>query len=168
VEVGQWVSAGTPAFVVASTASYEVHAWVDETALGRLAIGQTVRLVFRSAPERAFPGQVLHIARQVDRQTHELLVDIAVLEAPANAAIGQRADAWVQVGQHEGVTWVPRGWCDTTCLVAQDGRALTRPVTLGLVGRERVEVVAGVSEGDVVLRPGSLADGRRVRVTEVP
>lgn len=168
VEVGQWVAAGTPAFTVASTDAYEVQAWVDETALGRLTVGQPVRLVFRSHAERSFPGQVLRIGHEVDRQTHELLVDIAVLEAPANAAIGQRADAWIEVAQHEAVASVPRGWCDTTCLVAQDGRAVTRPVTLGLVGRDVVEVVSGLSAGDVVLRPDTVTDGRRVRVTETP
>lgn len=163
VEVGQWVAAGSPAFTIVDTAAFEVKAWVDETALARLQVGQPARLVFRSEPDRSYPGRVANIGREVDRNTHELLVDVAVLELPKNFAIGQRADAWIEVGRADTTVHVPRGWCDATCLVDDGGRVASRPVTLGLVGRDDVQVLAGLVPGDVVLAPGAPL-GRRVRV----
>ncbi|MDO9280645.1 MAG: HlyD family efflux transporter periplasmic adaptor subunit, partial [Pseudomonadota bacterium] len=167
VEAGQLVTPGTPAFTIVATDVMRVTAWVDETALGRLAVGQPARLVFRSEGERSFPGTVTRIGREVDRQTHELLVDVAVLELPTNFAVGQRADAWIEVGRRDAVTSVPRGWCTDECVVADDGRVAARAVTFGLVGRESVEVLTGLAPGDIVLAPGAPV-GKRVRVVGAP
>lgn len=163
VEAGQLVGPGTPAFSVASTAALRVRAWVDEAALGRLQPGQPARITLRSEPGRAFAGRLEVIGREVDRSTHELLVEVAALELPASFALGQRADVWIEVGRREAVTAVPRGWCEDGCAVVEDGRVALRPVSLGLEGRERVEVRAGLGPDDVVLAPGAPV-GRRVRV----
>ena len=167
VEAGQLVTPGTPAFTIVATDAMRVRAWVDETALGRLAVGQPVRLVFRSEGDRSFAGVVERIGREVDRQTHELLVDVTVHDLPTNFAVGQRADAWIEVGRRAADVSVPRGWCETECAVVDGGRVASRPVTLGLAGRESVEVLRGLAPGEVVLAPGTPV-GTRVRVVEAP
>ena len=126
VEAGQLVTPGTPAFTIVATDAMRVRAWVDETALGRLAVGQPVRLVFRSEGDRSFAGTVERIGREVDRQTHELLVDVTVHELPTNFAVGQRADAWIEVGRRAADASVPRGWCETECAVVDGGRVASR------------------------------------------
>lgn len=168
VEVGQLVTPGTVAFTLAETDTMRVRAWVDESALGRLAVGQAARIVFRSEPDRAFPGRVERIGREVDRQTHELLVDVTALELPRNFAVGQRADVFIELARREGVTTLPRGLCDGDCLVAVDGRVRGRPVRLGLLGRDTVEVAEGLAPGEVVLGPRAASEGRRVVVRPAP
>ena len=168
VEAGQLVTPGMPAFTIVATDAMRVRAWVDEAALGRLAVGQPVRLVFRSEGQRSFEGTVERIGREVDRQTHELLVDVAVEDLPKNFAVGQRADAWIEVGRRAADASVPRGWCGTECAVVDDGgRVAARPVTLGLIGRELVEVLRGLAPGEVILAPGTPV-GTRVRVVGAP
>lgn len=163
-EVGQLVTPGAPAFRVVSTEAMVVRAWVDEAALGRLAEGQPARVVFRSEAGRTFAGRLAQIGREVDRQTHELQVEVAVLELPPNFAVGQRADVWIELGRREGVATVPRGWCEEGCLVAEDGRAVQRSLALGLVGRDVVEVKSGLRPGELVLAPAAATAGQRVRV----
>ena len=68
-----------------------VSAWVDESASGSLAVGQPVRIVFRSQPDKSYSGEVARLARQTDRETREFLVDIRVKELPRNWSVGQRA-----------------------------------------------------------------------------
>ena len=167
VEAGQLVTPGVPAFTIVATDAMRVRAWVDEAALGRLAVGQPVRLIFRSEGQRSFQGTVERIGREVDRQTHELLVDVAVHDLPTNFAVGQRADAWIEVGRRAADASVPRGWCGTECAVVDGGRVASRPVTLGLVGREFVEVLRGLAPGEVILAPGTPV-GTRVRVVGAP
>ena len=82
-EPGNIVSAGTPVLTVVSTRKLWVRAWVDESALGRLQIGQSALVALRSHPGRTFPGRVDRIGRQSDRQTHELLVDVAAYRLAA-------------------------------------------------------------------------------------
>jgi RND family efflux transporter MFP subunit len=102
-EPGNIVAAGTPVLTVISTRKLWVRAWVDETALGQLQVGQGARVVLRSHPGRSFRGRVDRIGRQADRQTHELLVDVEVLELPPLYAVGQRADVQIQTGPKGGV-----------------------------------------------------------------
>lgn len=94
-ESGDMVAAGTPVFTVVSLRKLWVRAWVDETALGGLREGQDARIVLRSEPGRSLRGRVDRVGHESDRQTHELLVDVELLERPERFAVGQRADVFI-------------------------------------------------------------------------
>jgi HlyD family secretion protein len=73
-----------------------VSAWVDETAISKVAAGQMARIVFRSESDKNYPGVVSRIGRETDRETREFLVDVRVSELPKNWTIGQRAEIYIQ------------------------------------------------------------------------
>jgi len=115
-------------------------------------------------------SRVARIAWEADRQTHELLVEVALERIDRRVAIGQRADVRIELARHEQVLRVPTRMLhhDATgpyVYVDRGGKiALARP-RLGLTGAEEVEVLEGLADGDVVLgAPGTgaaLAVGRR-------
>lgn len=74
-----------------------VSAWVDETAISKVAPGQTARIIFRSESGQNYPGVVSRIGRETDRETREFLVDVRVNELPKNWTIGQRAEVFIQM-----------------------------------------------------------------------
>jgi HlyD family secretion protein len=74
-----------------------VSAWVDETAISKIAPGHKARIVFRSESDRNYPGVVSRIGRETDRETREFLVDVRVNELPKNWTIGQRAEVFIQL-----------------------------------------------------------------------
>lgn len=76
-----------------------VSAWVDETAISKVATGQMARIVFRSESDKNYPGVVSRIGRETDRETREFLVDVRVNELPKNWTIGQRAEVYIQTEQ---------------------------------------------------------------------
>jgi HlyD family secretion protein len=76
-----------------------VSAWVDETAIFKVAAGQMARIVFRSESDKNYPGVVSRIGRETDRETREFLVDVRVNELPKNWTIGQRAEVYIQTEQ---------------------------------------------------------------------
>ena len=76
-----------------------VSAWVDETAISKVAAGQRARIVFRSESDKNYPGVVSRIGRETDRETREFLVDVRVNELPKNWTIGQRAEVYIQTEQ---------------------------------------------------------------------
>lgn len=73
-----------------------VSAWVDETAISKVAAGQTARLLFRSEKEKCYPGVVSRMGRETDRETREFLVDVRVNDLPKNWTIGQRAEVFIK------------------------------------------------------------------------
>lgn len=170
-EPGNIVAAGVPILTVVSTRKLWVRAWVDETSLGLLRPGQPAQVELRSHPGQAFPGRVDRIARQADRQTHEVLVDVELLRWPDGFAVGQRADVRIGVAGKDAALRIPTAFLEReseSCLVNRSGRIRRVQVKTGFTGSEFVEIQAGLHDGDQVLRSReggkALSPFRRVRV----
>jgi HlyD family secretion protein len=158
-----------------STNEVWVSAWVDETAMSGLATGQPARVVFRSEPGTDYPGEVARLGRETDRETREFLVDVRVKELPRNWTVGQRAEVFIETGRKSGALVIPQRFVQwregkSGVFVNEHGKAKWRAVTLGLRGRETVEMAQGASAGEQVVRPGDpkqeLGDGQRVSAAE--
>jgi len=153
---------GTAILTLISTKELWITAWVDETQMSRVAVGQPARVVFRSEADRAYRGEVARLGRQTDRETREFTVDVLVLELPKNWAVGQRAEVYVETARKTGVPVLPAQyvlWRDgKPGVFVRDGRyARWRDLKLGLSGKEAVEITAGLDAGESVV---AAADGR--------
>jgi HlyD family secretion protein len=84
-----------------STEVLWVSAWVDETEMSRIAVGQPARVAFRSEDAKSFRGEVARLGRETDRETREFTVDIRVLELPTNWAVGQRAEVYIETARRD-------------------------------------------------------------------
>jgi HlyD family secretion protein len=167
---GDTVSVGTTVLRVVATDALWSRAWIDENALPELRDKQTVRVRLGAEGTRFTTGVVDRIGREVDRQTHELLVDVRLASPPERIAIGQRADVWIELERRKGVVRVPLAYVhrdrqETYCFVDRGGRVAKARVKIGLEGSEALEITDGLSAGDVVLASVSdgpaLAEGRR-------
>lgn len=162
---------GSPVLTLISTQELWVSAWVDETELAKVQPGQPARVVFRSEPDRAYPGQVVRLGRETDRETREFVVDVRVLELPKNWTVGQRAEAYIETARKSDVTLLPAGyvvWRDNLAgvFVNVSGRAVWRSIKIGLRSQNTVEVLEGVAPGETVVAPSDprtvLTEGRRI------
>ena len=171
-DAGGVVVPGSSILQLISTNELWVSAWVDETAATGLAIGQKARVVFRSDQSRSYPGEVARLGRETDRETREFLVDVRVQELPPNWTIGQRAEVFIETGHKADALVVTQRFIQwregkSGVFVAEGGNAAWRDVTLGLRGRETVEVTQGLSAGEKVVAPADpkqppLKPGQRV------
>lgn len=148
-----------------------VSAWLDETMLSALTVGQTAAVVFRSDPGVTLPGKVVRISPQADRETREVLVDVAVDPLPRSWAVGQRAEVYIETARKDNTLIIPQRvivWRhgQPGVILIADGRANWHPIVPGIAGKETVEAIDGLREGQAVLIPGlsAPADGRRVKV----
>lgn len=170
-EPGDVVVPGSSILTLISTQELWISAWVDETEMARLKEGQSARVVFRSEPTKSYPGTVVRLGREADRETREFVVDVRVLELPENWAVGQRAEALIKVAHHDDVIVLPAKLVvirdgEAGVFLNVNGMATWRAVTPGLRSRESLEVQEGLQVGDVVVSPRvqriSLTDGQRV------
>ncbi|WP_372897739.1 efflux RND transporter periplasmic adaptor subunit [Stieleria sp.] len=174
-ESGDVVVPGSGILTLISTDVLWISAWVDETEMSRVAKDQPARIVFRSQPEQSYPGTVVRLANESDRETREFVVDVQANALPNQWAVGQRAEVYLETGRKSDAIQI-----DAASLVRTDdghavfvndaGVARLRPVTLGLRGRDSVEVILGLSATDQVVMPrhgsAALVDGRHVSVDE--
>jgi HlyD family secretion protein len=168
-EPGDTVAVGTTVLRLVDTEHVYVRAWIDETMLTRMHEGQRARILLPGGAAQ-IPGVVERVGWESDRQTHELLVDVAPARSLGRIAMGQRADVWVATQARAQAVNVPtayvqRDGAGAYCYVDREGRVEKARVRLGVHGRDAVEVTQGVSAGDLVLTapvPGAeLATGRR-------
>lgn len=168
---GDVVVPGSAILTLISTEELWISAWVDETEMAHLQPEQTARVIFRSEPGRSYPGKVIRLGREADRETREFIVDVRVLELPKNWAVGQRAEVYIETAQKNNVILLPTKYVirhddGAGVYVATDGRAVWRQVELGLRSQEHVEVIKGLESGEAVIIPSdprnSLSDGRRI------
>lgn len=170
-ELGDVVVPGSSILRIISTDQLWVSAWVDETEMARLAPDQPARIVFRSDSATWYPGKVIRLGREADRETREFIVDVDVLQLPTNWAVGQRADAFIEVARKEDIVLlasnlIVRREGQAGVFIRVEDRAVWRSVTLGLRNRDSVEVLTGLEPDDVVVRPidgqSLLIEGRKV------
>ncbi len=171
-EPGDIVVPGGAIMQVISMEEMWVSAWVDESAISSLAVGQPARVVFRSEPGRSYAGAVTRLAPLADRETREFLVDVTVKDLPKTWAVGQRSEVYIQTAKKDSALLAPRqavAWSagPPGLFVSDGGRARWRSVRLGLRGLDKVEVIEGLAVGETVIWPsdaqGRLTDGRAVR-----
>lgn len=170
-ESGDVVVPGSPIMTLISTDELWISAWVDETEMAKLHPEQSARIVFRSEPEKNYPATVARLGREADRESREFIVDVRLLEFPTNWAVGQRAEAYVQISQSDDLVLLPAQWIvkrenQAGVFVDVDGVARWRSITVGRRSRDAVEILEGLGEGDILIkskRPSTeLTDRRKV------
>lgn len=172
-EPGDVVVPGSAALEMISLEELWISAWVDETQLGRIAVGQPAKIVFRSTSSRELKGRVARIAPQADRESRELLVDVSIDELPEKWAIGQRAEVYIETARKDNASVIPhravtRRQRKPGVFVVEDGRARWREIALGIEGRSQVEAVSGLEPDQTLMIPGLKLprEGRRLKVIE--
>jgi HlyD family secretion protein len=153
---GDVVVPGSAILTLISTDELWMTAWVDETAMFKLHERQKARVVFRAEPDRSYPGTVARLGKEADRETREFIVDVHVLALPKNWAVGQRAEVFIETDRKDNVLLVPANYIvhreqAAGVFVDVDGSAYWRSITIGIRGREMVEVVDGLAAGDIMV-----------------
>lgn len=168
--VGDSLTTAATVLELVDPASLYVEARFDETAFAGLAIGQPVKLVFRSRPGDVVRGAIARIGHAADAETREIVAEIALADPPSVWAIGQRADVDVVTGIVPEALAVPTKaifWHDghSFLWVAVNGRARRRAVELGAGNARSTLVRTGIEAGDRVLVSDALRPFRRVEAS---
>lgn len=170
VERGAVVQPGTPLLVLAPAGDTQLVLQIDEKNLGLLQIGQEAKASADAYPDRRFVARLTYINPSVDisrasvevkltvvdppdylRQDMTVSVDIAVAERPSTLVVPAR----VVHDSTSGSPWV---------LDVRNGRAREQAVKPGLRTDDRIEILDGLSEGDLVIPVAAgVRAGQRIR-----
>jgi membrane fusion protein (multidrug efflux system) len=174
VEAGDVVAPQTRLFTLADVSTRVVRVQVSELDVVDLHAGDPVAVALDAFPDRPFQGRIRRIFPAADPTTRLVPVEVALEgEDSRMARPGFLARTTFALGIHRNVLLVPasalvRGTGSQAVFVVEEGKAVRRTVTPGLVSQGRVEITEGLSPGDVVVTLGNnaLEDGSPVRVVE--
>lgn len=66
IEPGEFVSSGTPVITIGDLSRLYLRAYINETDLGRVKVGQKVRVTSDTYPDKAYEGKITFIASQAE------------------------------------------------------------------------------------------------------
>lgn len=156
LNLGDVVTPTSPIITIADPQSIVLSARFDEGVIADIAAGQRAMVGFGNTDAAQFPGTVRRVSREVDQETREFTVDIALQRLPPNWAIGQRGRVTVALAARSGVLSVPapaivRRDGHAGVWVVENGRARWRAIDTGAIGKGWIEVVRGLADGEAVL-----------------
>ena len=162
---GETVAAGlsSPVFVtIVDLQKLQVDAYVDETDIGRIRVGQKATFTVDAFPDRDFPATVQAIYPKAVLMDNVVYYDVVLrIDEPLTGQLRPEMTTNVSIAldARKGVLAVPvraisREQDRSVAYVLQDGRPVQRTVKVGWKDAEWVEIVSGLKEGDKVLTGG--------------
>ncbi|MFN4182627.1 MAG: efflux RND transporter periplasmic adaptor subunit, partial [bacterium] len=174
VEKGQYLSArmgGAPVMEIASIAPIKLIGSVPERYLPELKRGLPVRVQVQSLPHRIFEGKIRRIAPEVNPLTRAVQVETLFANEGYVIKPGSFAEGEIITSTRDEAVVVPLKAVISYAgvhkvFVIQEGKAIARAIVKGRAIGDKVEVVEGVKEGEMVAVSGvnSLYDGAPVRI----
>jgi multidrug efflux pump subunit AcrA (membrane-fusion protein) len=170
VDPGSMAVPGAPLLLIEDLSALRLEVPLDEARAGQIAVGDPVDVLIHTDVSASSPrvtGRIAEIAR-IDPAAHSFMVK---LDLPAGTSVRSGAFARARFrGPVRRTLTVPaaaavrRGQLTLVFVIDRDGRARLQPVSPGSSTDDRLEVLAGIADGDrVVLNPPpTVADGMPV------
>ena len=171
VEPGDVVQPGKELMVLAPAGETQVVVQIDEKNLSQLRLGQSALGSADAYPHERFAAELVYVNPGIDALRGSVEVKLRIPKPPVYLRQDMTVSVDIEVGRHANVLVIPSGAVFDAAgtkpwvLAMEGGRAVKRPVTLGLKGSGSVEVVAGLAAGEsVVAAAGAgVLPGQRVR-----
>ena len=162
---GETVAAGlsSPVFVtIVDLQRLQVDAYVDETDIGRIRVGQKATFTVDAFPDRDFPATVQAIYPKAVLMDNVVYYDVVLrIDEPLTGQLRPEMTTNVSIAldARKGVLAVPvraisREQDRSVAYVLQGGRPVQRTVKVGWKDSQWIEIVSGLQEGDKVLIGG--------------
>ncbi len=157
--VGKNVNAFDPVVIVAKPGGLEAAAELSQSRLAEIAVGQSVSVTLNSVPGKVFSGEVRRLPQTGAAATAtDRSVRIAIQDADAEMEAGDLARVTIVTDRKDNTLWLPpqalRNFQGRRFVVVRDPEGERRAdVKIGLQGEDRVEILNGVLEGQIVVAP---------------
>lgn len=177
IEPGSVVSPGTPLFDLVNISTLKLKVTVNEGQITTLKKGDNVKVKASVFPNDSFEGKISFIAPMAD----------ASLSFPVEIEIAKNPDNKLKAGMYGTATFVtsntdaaksqiktaPRSAfvgsvSSNQVFVVKDGTALLTKVVSGRILGDKVEILDGLNDGDIVVTSGqiNLSDSTKVTVVK--
>jgi membrane fusion protein, heavy metal efflux system len=161
---GQYIGAGVsdPIYVIGDLSTVWLVAYVRETDVGRVHVGQALKFTVLSMPDESFPANLKYVATSLDANSRRLMVRATINNS--RMLLKPEMFASVTIGVDEGDSFpaVPRNAVlyegeVARVWVAHDHHSIElRHIKAGVSSGNMVQVLEGLKAGDQVVTKGAL------------
>lgn len=165
VTVGRKVTSTTPAFILGDPNQLEIIASLDESKgdseIKEMFEGMPVVVALDANPDVKFKGVIRQLPSPFGTGPGDYRIVHIVLDVPPSATTYQSGDKVtinVQLNSKQGILWLPpdairKAGGRTFVIINSDNGPKRVDIEIGLQTRDMVEIISGLTEGQVVLGP---------------
>lgn len=176
VEPYDFVKDADPLISVADLNKIQIHAYFDEPEIGKLAVGQAVKITWDAKPTQTWHGHISIAPTSVitygTRNVGECI--ITVDDARGDLLPNTNVIVTVTTAQRFNVLSIPREGLHTEAgnfvYRVVDNKLVRTPVQVGLVNLTRAEITGGLTEKDIVavnaINNRELSNGLPVKIVD--
>lgn len=174
IRQGDFVKVGDLLAELADLRQVRIRAFIDEPELGQIDVNQSVEILWDAHPDRVWNGKTEILPKQVvtrgTRNVGELICSVTNdrLDLLPNTTV----DVRIHISERPAALVVPRG----AVFIEGDKRFVYRVeesrlhrvfIKVGIANPTKIEVLSGLSEGDVVALPGEASLKENLRIIAV-
>ncbi len=161
-KVGQIATPGQTITSIISANNFEVDAYVPETDIGKVAVGNSVNMTFDAFPGENFAGKVFYIdpAETIQSGVVDYLVKTSFTTPDPRIKSGLTANLDIDTQTDANALILPeyaviQNASGTYVDILQNGKETQVPVTLGIHDQSgNTEITSGVTNGEQVVNVG--------------
>jgi len=176
VSLGQYINAGQNIVSLQALDPIYVDFAIPETAISKIAAGQTINVRYAGYPNEKFSGTVHAIDPLINQKTRSINVRAAIPNKDEKLLPGAFADVLLFVSKQQQVIKIPQtavvyDTANNYVYRVIDNKAVKTPVTLGQRDAQNVVIQNGLKENDVIVTAGQMKiarDGAPVIVAHNP
>ena len=156
--VAQGLSNPMVILTVADLSKMQIETLVDESDIGKVAVGQKATFTVDAYPGKVFTGVVSSVSQKATVQQnvvyYGVIIDVDAGDRELMPTMTARVS--VGVGESKNALTVPLSAIKTNknqqyVIVMKNGQATNVNVTTGLTSEERVEITGGLNDGDQIV-----------------
>ena len=171
IEPGAVLAAATQMFNIVDVSKLKLKVSVNENGVATLKLGDNVKITASVFPNESFTGKITFIAPKADNSLNFPL-EIEVANNPNNQLkAGMYGTAVFTMPKAQSLIVIPRsafvgGVGSNEVFVAENNTARLHKVVAGRIVGDKVEVLNGLNEGDLVISSGqvNLTDDSKIQV----
>jgi membrane fusion protein, multidrug efflux system len=159
-----------PVVSIADLNTLRVYVYVPENEASAIHAGIPATLILKEFPGRQFTGTVARFTRALDLSTRTMLTEVDLDNPKHELYPGMYADVRLDLARHHDALQLPTtaigiSDADSFVYVVRDNRLVKTPVKLGIGTEGWIEITAGLSETEQIVKnlTPALSDGEAVR-----
>ncbi len=171
IEVGEYVAPGVPVFEVKCIKPIKLRASMVEKYFTRVRKGQKVHATVSAYPDKIFTGSIILINPAIDPETRTFTIEALFDNEDGLLKHGFFASTEVILSEKQDVLAVPQDCIidvegSRKVFVVQDDHALAKEVVTGARYNGNVEILSGLTRGELLITEGQfvLKDGNKVQI----
>lgn len=151
-EPGEMVTPQTPLAVIGDAAVFLLEMQIDEYDIAKIKLGQLVLLTMDSYKGAVFEAKVSKIIPLMNQRSKSFTVEAEFVKQPSVLYPNLTAEANIIIQSKKDALTIPRTYLVDDSLVMV-GKDKMKKVTIGLKDYQKVEILNGLTSGDVIYKP---------------